>query len=76
MADQLPVPTATHLRAQLGVYTPAELASVLDVTPETLTEWRYKRVGPDYVKLGKGVMYRAADVEEWMRRNVVPVTRT
>lgn len=75
MTDQLPVPAAAHLRAQLGVYTPDELASVLDVTIDTLAEWRSKRTGPDYVKLGKKVMYRTYDVEDWMKRNVVPVTR-
>ena len=75
MTDEFQLPPAAHLRSQLGVYTPDELASVLDVTIDTLAEWRSKRTGPDYVKLGKRVMYRSADVEEWMKRNVVLVTR-
>lgn len=75
MSEPIPMPAAAHLRAQLGVYTPEELAGVLDVTIDTLAEWRSKRTGPDYVKLGKKVMYRVEDVEQWMERNVVPVTR-
>lgn len=63
------------LRARLGLITTDELAVMLDVTPETLREWRRLRQGPDYVKTGKGVMYREGDIQEWLKRNVVPVVR-
>lgn len=29
----------------------------------------------DFVKTGKGVMYREVDIQEWLKRNVVPVVR-
>lgn len=64
-----------HLRARLGLLTQDELATMLDVSPDTLREWRRLRQGPDFVKTGKGVMYREVDVQEWLKRNVVPVVR-
>lgn len=64
-----------QLRQVLGVITPEELAIVLAVTPETLSEWRRLKQGPDYVKTGKRVMYRLSDVQDWLKRNVVPVVR-
>lgn len=48
---------------------------MIGVTTETLREWRRLKQGPDYVKAGKGVMYREVDVQEWIKRNVVPVVR-
>lgn len=64
-----------HLRARLGLMTQEELATMLDVTADTLREWRRLKQGPDFVKTGKGVMYRETDVQDWLKRNVVPVVR-
>lgn len=63
-------------RTRLGLMTPEELAEVLDVTTETLREWRRLKQGPDYVKAGKGVMYRADDVRQWCERNVVALIKS
>lgn len=63
------------LRARLGLMTQDELAIMLDVTPDTLREWRRLKQGPDFVKTGKAVMYRESDVQDWLKRNVVPVVR-
>lgn len=65
-----------NLRAKLGLLTQDELALLLEVTTETLREWRRLRQGPDFVKAGKGVMYRESDIQDWLKLNVVPVTRT
>ena len=48
---------------------------LLDVSADTLREWRRLKQGPDFVKTGKGVMYREVDIQEWLRHNVVPVMR-
>jgi predicted DNA-binding transcriptional regulator AlpA len=45
--------------------TPA-LAALLGVPERTLTQWRYKRTGPAFVKVGAGVRYRSDDVEAWL----------
>lgn len=49
---------------------------MLDVRVATLQDWRQRRVGPDYVKLGKSTFYRQKDVEEWVAANVVVTART
>lgn len=64
------------LREKLGLMTQEELALILDVSVDTLREWRRLRQGPDFVKAGKGVMYREVDIHDWLKLNVVPVTRT
>ena len=52
-----------------------ELAAMISVTVETLREWRRMKQGPDFVRMGKSVMYRESDIQDWMKRNVVPVIR-
>lgn len=64
-----------ELRSRLGLMTQEELATMLDVTVDTLREWRRLKQGPDFVKTGKGVMYREIDVQDWLKRNVVLVLR-
>ena len=59
------------LRIRIGLLTPDELGSMLEVTVETLREWRRLKQGPDYVKTGKSVMYREVDVTSWLGRNVI-----
>ncbi|GAB2721744.1 MULTISPECIES: AlpA family transcriptional regulator [unclassified Arthrobacter] len=46
--------------------TPAELAAKLHKTAPALAQWRYRGMGPKFVKLGSGVRYRASDVEAWL----------
>jgi len=62
-----------EMRARLGLMKPEELAVMLEVSVDTLREWRRLGQGPDYVRAGKGVLYRESDVKEWIKRNVVPV---
>jgi hypothetical protein len=71
--DAQEVVPGDKFRARLGLLTQEELAAVLDVSPDTLREWRRLKQGPDYVKAGKGVMYREKDIMRWLERNIVPV---
>jgi helix-turn-helix protein len=45
--------------------SPAQLADRYQLSPGTLKEWRYKGVGPKYVRLGKHVRYPATMLAEW-----------
>lgn len=63
------------LRSKLGLITQEDLSLLLDVSVDTLREWRRLKQGPDFVRTGKGVMYREVDIQEWLERNVVPVVR-
>lgn len=66
---------AATLRSAIELFSEDELAEVLDVKPQTLAAWRAEERGPDYVKLGKSVFYRKADVLEWINANVVLTRR-
>ena len=63
------------IRTRLGFLSQDELAAMLDVARETLREWRRQKIGPDFVRFGKVVMYREQDVHAWMEKNLVPVDR-
>lgn len=43
-----------------------QLAEHLGVPVKTLELWRYKGTGPKYLRVGKYVRYRWADVETWL----------
>ncbi len=48
-----------------------EAARLLSVTPRTLGQWRYKGIGPTYLKLGgKIVRYRLSDLQAFIESNV------
>ncbi len=40
-----------------------ELAERWSLSPRTLEQWRWRGVGPRYLKLGGRVIYRLSDVE-------------
>lgn len=52
--------------AQLGYCDEKILAQTLAVSLSTVRRWRQFRNGPKFVRFGKSVRYRLADVEEWV----------
>lgn len=53
-------------QAAEALAAPAEVADYLQVPERTLTQWRYQRKGPPYLKVGRHVRYRRRDVERWL----------
>jgi hypothetical protein len=57
--------------------TSKQLAERWGMSPGTLENWRGKRKGPNFIKLGKGrnaqVLYRLRDVEEFESQNTVHI---
>ncbi len=43
-----------------------EVAAQLRVKPQTLASWRASGRGPEFVKIGRGVFYRRADIAAWL----------
>lgn len=43
-----------------------ELAEYLGVPARTIYAWRYKRLGPPALRLGKHLRFRREDVEAWL----------
>lgn len=57
----------------MTMLTTNELAERWKVNPKSLSNWRVKKIGPAYVKLGDArsckVLYRLEDVETFERRH-------
>lgn len=51
-------------REALG--SPAEVAAHLQLPEKTLAEWRARKVGPQYLRIGRYVRYRWQDIDEWL----------
>jgi predicted DNA-binding transcriptional regulator AlpA len=45
---------------------PQEVADILGVPVATLYGWRYRRIGPNGLKVGRHLRYRAEDVERFI----------
>jgi len=54
--------------------TPQQVAPVLHTTPEALAQKRYLGTGPKFVKLGRRVFYKWADVHAWIDQNTMQRT--
>ncbi|ODT25794.1 helix-turn-helix domain-containing protein [Microbacterium sp. SCN 69-37] len=46
--------------------TPQELAEQLGLCVSRLSAWRQHGGGPAFVKLGRSVIYKVADIERWL----------
>ena len=47
------------------------LSSITGVGASTLKQWRCKKTGPSFIKMGSKVMYRSDVVEKWLDSNSV-----
>lgn len=50
------------------------LAKYLNLAEITLKKWRLGGVGPEWVRCGRAVRYRAEDVESWLAAKTVSNT--
>jgi predicted DNA-binding transcriptional regulator AlpA len=57
----------TKMTGIVKVVTTAEAARVLGLAESTLAKLRLNGNGPIYCKLGRRVVYRTADLEEWLQ---------
>lgn len=55
-----------------SLMTPRSVAAVLNVRPDTLSQWRFANRGPAYVKIGRLVRYREDDLTAWLEAMRVP----
>ncbi|KQQ38335.1 hypothetical protein ASG19_04590 [Rhizobium sp. Leaf306] len=55
--------TASHLRRMLRT---EDAASYTGLSASTLTKLRLTGGGPEYIKLGKAVVYDLADLDVWL----------
>jgi excisionase family DNA binding protein len=55
--------SGSHLSRLLTVQ---ELADLLQIPAKTIYTWRYKRIGPPAVPMGKYLRFRVEDVAAWL----------
>lgn len=58
--------------------SPALAAEYVNLSPSLLAKMRMKsdpRTGPPFVKIGKSVIYRKADLDAWLQANLVEGSR-
>jgi hypothetical protein len=48
-----------------------EAARLLRQKPQTLASWRSQRRGPEYIKIGRSVLYRRANICAFLAANIV-----
>lgn len=49
--------------------TTQDAAQYLGLAPATLNKWRVYRTGPRFLKLGRAVRYRRADLDAYLASN-------
>jgi predicted DNA-binding transcriptional regulator AlpA len=47
-----------------------ELSRRWSLSPRTLERWRWRGLGPQYLKVGGRVVYRLADIRAWEEQRV------
>lgn len=54
----------------IGLLTPQELAAELGMQVTALAQWRYRGMGPRFIKEGRFIRYRRSDVDAWLEASV------
>ncbi|MTA11164.1 MAG: helix-turn-helix domain-containing protein [Actinobacteria bacterium] len=45
---------------------PAEVSTLIKIPVATLAQWRYRQIGPPYVRIGRHVRYPASGLQAWL----------
>jgi predicted DNA-binding transcriptional regulator AlpA len=74
-ATSVPPGRSERLRDVFQLLSPADLAALIGIDERTLAVWRSAHRGPDFVRLGRAIFYRRADVLAWVELNVTATDR-
>ena len=50
-------------------YVPGDPELEIIGDPAKLAQWRHKKIGPAYYKLGRKIIYRGEDLNTWAKAN-------
>lgn len=68
--DEVTIETARAMPNALDLLTPDQVQELTGNSIVTLSRWRQRGYGPKYLKLGRKVWYRRADLDEWLAAQV------
>ena len=54
-----------------SLITEVDAADFLKLSTRTLQSWRSDRVGPAFIRVGRAIRYRRADLLSWISANIV-----
>ena len=57
--------------SQQVLLKPEQVAERLRLAVKTLQDWRYKRKGPPFTKIGKFAMYIEEHLEQWIEQQTL-----
>lgn len=53
-----------------SLLAPEEVAETTGLALPTLASWRSRKIGPDWLKIGRKIWYPVADFEKWMEGQI------
>jgi hypothetical protein len=53
----------------LDLLTSADVAVICGVPLATIVDWRQRRIGPDYIRVGRHIRYRRSAVSRFLDAN-------
>lgn len=69
------VQTAVEKAKKDGLLNPKEVHAEYGFSPQTLANWRWTGMGPDYIKTSPGrggrIKYRRSAIEQWLQAQTV-----
>lgn len=57
--------------AEDTLLSPVDVSQITGMSTKALAQFRWRGLGPAYVKVGRLVRYRTSAVEEWLDANTV-----
>lgn len=52
-------------------YSRTSLAKMLDTPRQTVAGWAVKKIGPEYIKVGRKVLYSESAIKRWLKEKTV-----
>jgi hypothetical protein len=64
------IPANNEPKSYPPILNPNEVAELLQVPVRTLEQWRYRKVGPPYRKIGRHIRYQHTKVMDWFENDL------
>ena len=72
MPREIPINGHVERETSEGLLNSREAALYINYSKKTMDTWRWKRIGPRYIKVNGRIYYDQADLDEWFAANVMP----